>query len=106
MKETFSINLGAHVRDTITGFRGVVTARIEYLTGCRQYTLTPTTLHDAKPIPSEWFDESRLEDLGQWKSLSLPVGPAPAPGPLPVGQAAPGGPPPTNLPRRPNVNPR
>ena len=35
------IELGSTVQDRISGLTGVVTARVEYLTGCTQYGITP-----------------------------------------------------------------
>jgi len=40
----FKYELGQGVKDIVSGFCGVVTARIEYLTGCGQYALSPTKL--------------------------------------------------------------
>lgn len=54
------MRLGVTVRDRITGFRGVVTAHAEYLTGCNQALVQPTEL-DAGKYPSAcWLDVQRL----------------------------------------------
>lgn len=55
----FKLNLGIKAKDNITGFRGMVTARAEYLTGCRQYCVTPPA-KDNECKASQWFDEDRL----------------------------------------------
>jgi len=55
----FKIEMGKKVKDSITGFSGIVTARAEYITGCRQYTVTPKA-KDNKHADSYWFDEDRL----------------------------------------------
>lgn len=51
------IALGSEVKDTITDFRGIATARAEYLSG------TPRVLveafHDGRYL-EQWFDEARL----------------------------------------------
>ena len=57
--EIFEIEMGEKVKDSITGFSGVVTARAEYITGCRQYTVTPKC-KGGKHADSYWFDEARL----------------------------------------------
>jgi len=55
----FKISMRAKVKDSITGFTGVVTARADYLTGCRQYLVTPKAQKN-KMGESMWFDEDRL----------------------------------------------
>ena len=53
------IKLGDKVKDNITGFTGIVTGKIEYLTGCIQYEIQPEELHECRHIESKWFDEYR-----------------------------------------------
>lgn len=55
--------LGLTVKDRITGFTGVVTGYVEYLTGCNQCLLVPP-MHEGKRMEAEWFDVQRLEDTG------------------------------------------
>ena len=55
------IELGKKARDTISGFEGIVTARHEYLYGCKRVSVTPQKLQEGKPIACEWFDEGQLE---------------------------------------------
>lgn len=55
--------LGWTYRDIITGFTGVATAGISYLTGCDQVSLQPLPQAD-KPndLPEgKWFDVTRCE---------------------------------------------
>ena len=59
------IRLGLEVKDKITGFTGIVTARINYLTGCDRYAVTPPVDKDGKVRDGEWFDEGRLMILSQ-----------------------------------------
>jgi len=55
------MELGDKVKDVITGFEGIVTARASYLTGCDQLCVQPQGLDkDQKPIESRWYDENRL----------------------------------------------
>lgn len=53
-------NLGRKARDRITGFTGVITARIEYLTGCAQYGITPEA-KDQKIEDTRYFDVTRVD---------------------------------------------
>lgn len=58
------IILGKEAKDKITGFQGIVTVRAEYLYGCDQYGLTPKTTEDGKIGSTEFFDEGRIEVVG------------------------------------------
>lgn len=55
------MKLGDTLRDKITTFEGVATSKHEYLNGCVRFSLTPTKLHDGKPIESQTFDVEQLE---------------------------------------------
>lgn len=55
--------LGRKVRDCITGFTGVVTGRVEYLTGCNQVLVSPAAKDDGSLVAPEWFDEQRVTTL-------------------------------------------
>ena len=57
------IGLGDRVRDAVTGFTGVVMARVEYLTGCNQVSVLPPIGDDGKYPGAEWFDIERMELL-------------------------------------------
>jgi hypothetical protein len=57
----FSFKLGDKLRDKITGFTGINTGRVQYLTGCIQYLLVPRGETENKLPDGEWFDEGRLE---------------------------------------------
>jgi hypothetical protein len=70
------ITLGQTGRDVITGFEGVCLGKAQYLTGCNQVLLTPTSLAvDGKRRDGEWFDEQRVVPVGE-EVLSLPGGSA------------------------------
>lgn len=59
-----NIELGSKVKDTITGFSGIVTGRTQWLTGCVQFVVSPEKLQKDGTLRSgEWFDEGRLEVL-------------------------------------------
>lgn len=56
------VDLGDKAKDTITGFEGIVSARIEYLFGPRRIALTPVALDkDGKPQDPIGFDESQIQ---------------------------------------------
>lgn len=54
------IKLGSKVKDKITGFSGVVTGRVCYLSGCNQALVAPKVGKDGSFKSAEWFDEQRL----------------------------------------------
>ena len=62
--------LGKKVKDKITLFEGIATARIEYLYGCNQIGITPTVDKDGKLREISWYDEGRIEILGEGFSPS------------------------------------
>lgn len=55
------IQLGSKVKDSLTGFAGIAISRTEHLYGCVHIGVQPETMHEGKLIPSEWFDEQRLD---------------------------------------------
>lgn len=52
--------LGKTVIDRLTGFTGVVTGYVEYLTGCNQVLVQPKGTDASKRPDSEWFDVQRV----------------------------------------------
>ncbi len=56
--------LGKEGRDKITGFKGIITSRVQYLTGCDQYCLTPKVNEKGETQTGEYFDEARIEVVG------------------------------------------
>lgn len=46
------IPLGKKVRDKVTGFEGIASGRITYLTGCSRYIVTPNETETARPTHS------------------------------------------------------
>lgn len=55
------IPLGARVRDTIAGFRGVAVGRTEYLYQAPRIVVRPSTLDDdGTPLADVWVDEGQL----------------------------------------------
>jgi hypothetical protein len=62
-------NLGKLAKDKITGFTGIITAYIQYLTGCHQYGIQPNELKDGKIIEVNWFDVKRIDIIGEGVSV-------------------------------------
>ena len=67
----FKFLLGSTVKDIITGFEGVITGHVAYITGCQQYLLVPKGGKTERP-KAEWFDEDRLKAV-KVKIVSLAV---------------------------------
>ena len=57
------IGLGDRVRDAVTGFTGVVMARVEYLTGCNQVSVLPEAEKPGQLPAGEWLDIERVVSL-------------------------------------------
>ena len=58
------IKLGERVKDTVTDFKGMATARCVYLNGCVRIQVQPKELtKDGKMLDTEWIDEGQLEVL-------------------------------------------
>lgn len=74
------INLGDKVKDTITGFTGIVVGITEWLNGCRTIGVRPTVLHEGKPQEPDWIDENQLKLV---KKAVFKLGPATTGGPHP-----------------------
>ena len=65
----FKYNLGDKVEDVVTGFKGILIARTQWLNNCNTYSLQPRKLVDGSPQKSQVFDEPQLklvkaDDLG------------------------------------------
>ncbi len=66
MESNFTIDLGSRVRHRIHGMEGIVTARIQYLTGCNQYNVASDHLDkEGKLIDGHYFDEDHLVVIGK-----------------------------------------
>lgn len=63
LSNTFKFKNGEPVQDHLTKFNGIVSGRADYLTGCRQYSVTPSGEADKFP-ESVWIDEGRLFATG------------------------------------------
>lgn len=57
--------MGKAARDVVTGFQGIVTGHVQYITGCDQLMLTPICENKHKRAEeSLWFDIARIEFYG------------------------------------------
>ena len=50
------IKLGNQVKDIVTGFEGIATAKVEYLNGCIQYYVKPKIDEDGKYPSGQYLD--------------------------------------------------
>lgn len=53
--------LGDRVKDSVTGFSGIVTGRADHISGCDTYAVQSEVLKDGMPQDQKWFDDPRLE---------------------------------------------
>lgn len=58
---SMSIQLGSTYKDKITGFQGVATGFVQYISGCNQALIAPRVGPDGGGKDSQWFDQQRLE---------------------------------------------
>ena len=64
------IKLGNKVRDKVTGYEGVATARVEYLNGCVQFCVKPRVGSDGKMPDHEYIDVQQLEVVSQGETIT------------------------------------
>lgn len=57
------IVMGCEVKDKITGYRGIVTGRVSYISGCDQALVAGKEKNG--DIKTAWFDVQRLERIGK-----------------------------------------
>jgi hypothetical protein len=76
----FLYERGVHAIDKITGFKGVIAARSDSLTGCNRYYLQPPADKDGKHIEGGWYDEHSLDIDTTKQQLVLTRTAAQAPG--------------------------
>ena len=69
--DDFIFELGCTVKDMITGFKGIVRGRTQYMTGCNCYAVQNIKLGtDGQPQEWKWYDEGQLQQVGK-KIVSL-----------------------------------
>ncbi len=59
------IKLGDRVKEKISGYRGTVISKTEWIYGCVRFGVQADGLHEGKPIPSQGFDEGELTPDGE-----------------------------------------
>ena len=55
------IPLGSKIKDNITGYQGIATARVTHLYGCVHIAIQPQELKDGIPQKERLFDEQRIQ---------------------------------------------
>ena len=61
----FKYKLGLKVKDKITGFKGIIVSRLQFLFGCNQYGVRPQKLEKGEPIDAHYIDEGRIKIIGK-----------------------------------------
>ena len=58
----FIYDNGDEVKDAVSGFKGIIRARADYLTGCNRYGIQDPKIKKGEIKPNEWswFDEAEL----------------------------------------------
>lgn len=59
------INLGDEVICKVTGFKGIVTAKTDYIHGCTRLSVQPKVSKDGKLPEMQAFDEPQLKVLNK-----------------------------------------
>ena len=59
------IELGQEVIDVVSGYKGIVIARSEYLNGCTRCGVQAKIGKDGKLQDCCWFDEPQLKPIGK-----------------------------------------
>lgn len=78
-KSDVKIDLGDLARDRITGYKGIVVAKTEWLNGCVRVTLQAQKLDAGKVPQTESFDVEQVEVLkvAEFKPSTPSGGPMP-----------------------------
>jgi len=75
------VELGDKVKDTVTGFEGIVVAETKWLNGCVRFGVQSDKLKDGLPTEPQWVDEHQLKVLSKGKAKQGPRDPG---GPIPT----------------------
>ncbi len=82
--------LGDSVKDTVSGYQGMIVGVTEWLNGCKRYGVQPTKLNkDGKPFDIEWIDEGQLKMVKGGKTSKGPFPPGQDGGPMPAATRSP-----------------
>ena len=64
----FKFKAGLEAEDIVTGFKGTITYRVKFLTGCNQYGIQPKFNKEKAETPNaQQFDENRIKILSDTK---------------------------------------
>jgi len=80
---SFKFENGDEVKDGVSGYKGIIRARADYLTGCNRYGVQGQKMKDNKPCEWVWFDEMELTLI---KSKKVSYSKMNTGGPLPENQ--------------------
>jgi hypothetical protein len=69
MESLRPFKLGQKVKCRITGFTGIVTAKIEYINGCIQYCVKPPCVDNKRLQEGEYIDWQHLEFVDEGVSI-------------------------------------
>jgi hypothetical protein len=61
--------LGKKVKDNVTGFTGIATARVQYLNGCVQFKIQGAS-NKSGEAKDMWIDEGQISVLGKGISVN------------------------------------
>lgn len=76
--------IGRTAKDKVTGFSGIVTGVVHYLTGCHQALVVPK-VKEAHEMPTgQWIDVQRLECNREEPALEIDNGDATGPDAAPT----------------------
>lgn len=77
----FKYELGSIAKDKVTGYKGMIIARTEWLYGCRRYQIQSAELDKGKPVDPIGLDEEAVEIIKAAKPAKVADtgGPQPEP---------------------------
>jgi hypothetical protein len=59
----FKYELGTRAKNIITGVKGIITARVQYLTGCDQYCIQSKSKDGNSAGEATWVDVNAMKPL-------------------------------------------
>lgn len=68
------IKCGSLVKDIVTGYKGVVIGRADFMYGCNRLGVLSETLVNGVPQQAYWFDEQRMEVVNENKAVPIQKG--------------------------------
>jgi len=74
----FRFEVGVEVKDLVTGFKGIIVTRSQYLTGCNRYGVQSKKVpKEGKPADWVYFDEDQITEISRGIAFkrTRPAGP-------------------------------